>query len=184
MSGLAEAAGERVGNASHHLWCSPRRAWSRRRRSWPRTAASAGGGRCRPSVSWSIADVAGDPVGEVVASAAEQQNLAHHVGKVQQWYGRREDYDVEWVRAAFSNEVLGERHPGRADRARPRINDLIVEYGAFPERQQADPTSGARLRLRPRRPRPALKPPAPTPSPDPSACKEVATCPPPKRRRP
>ena len=44
-------------------------------------------------VSWSIADVMGDPAQEALLAAAEQQNLAHQVGKVQQWLAGREAYD-------------------------------------------------------------------------------------------
>src|SRR3954452_7072125 len=104
VSGLADAAGERVGNASHHLKVlaeaglveeAPELAKDRRERWWRASDMS---------ISWSVADAEGDPVGEGVATAAEQQNLAHHVGKVQQWYARRGGYDESWVRAAFSTE--------------------------------------------------------------------------------
>src|SRR4051795_3942752 len=83
IAGRVELA---VGSASHHLKVlaeaglvqeAPELARDRRERWWRAS---------RTSISWSVADAEGDPVGEVVATAAEQQNLAHHVGKVQQWY--------------------------------------------------------------------------------------------------
>jgi DNA-binding transcriptional ArsR family regulator len=138
VSRLAEAAQERVGNASHHLLVlaeaglveeAPELAKDRRERWW----------RADPSsISWSIADVVGDPVGEVVVSAAEQQNLAHHVGKVQQWYARREMFDPEWVRAALSTDGWLSVSPAELEELGNRITDLMREYGATAERQ-ADP---------------------------------------------
>jgi DNA-binding transcriptional ArsR family regulator len=89
-------------------------------------------------ISWSIADVAGDPLGEIVTSAAEQQNLAHHVGKVQQWYARRDPLDTEWVRAAASTDGWVSVTPAELAGLGRRINDLIAEYAATPERR-ADP---------------------------------------------
>jgi DNA-binding transcriptional ArsR family regulator len=135
VSGLADAAQERVGNASHHLRvlaeaglvvAAPELARDRRERWW------------RPvegSISWSVADVAGDPLAEVVASAAEQQNLAHHIGKVQQWYGHREMHDVDWVRAAFSTDYWVSVTPEELAELGRRVNDLFAEYAAGPERQ-------------------------------------------------
>jgi DNA-binding transcriptional ArsR family regulator len=138
VSGLADAAGERVGNASHHLKVlseaglvaeAPELAKDRRERWW----------RAAPStISWSIADVAGDPLGEIVASAAEQQNLAHHVGKVQEWFVRRDPLDIEWVRAAVSTDGWVSVTPEELAELGRRITELIVEYGAVPERR-ADP---------------------------------------------
>jgi DNA-binding transcriptional ArsR family regulator len=139
VSGLADAAGQRVGNASHHLKVlaeaglveeAPELAKDRRERWW------------RPvprSFSWSVADVAGDPLAEVVASAAEQQNLAHHVGKMQQWYGRRDGFDEEWVRAAFSTEYWVSVTPDELNELGRRVNALFEEYAALPDRQD-DPT--------------------------------------------
>ncbi len=138
VSGLADAAQERVGNASHHLKVlaeaglveeAPELAKDRRERWWRPVAGS---------ISWSVADVAGDPLAEVVASAAEQQNLAHHVGKVQQWYAHRELEAEEWVRAAFSTEYWVSVTPAELAELGRRVNDLFAEYAAVPERQ-ADP---------------------------------------------
>ena len=136
VSGLAEAARQRVGNASHHLKVlaeaglveeAPELAKDRRERWW----------RAVPrSFSWSVADVAGDPLAEVVASAAEQQNLAHHVGKVQQWYGRRDGFDAEWVRAAFSTESWINVTPAQLEELSTRVNDLFLEYAALSEHQE------------------------------------------------
>jgi DNA-binding transcriptional ArsR family regulator len=138
VSGLAESAGERVGNASHHLKVlaeaglveeAPELAKDRRERWWRGTPGS---------VSWSVADVQGDPVAEVVATAAEQQNLHHHVGKVQQWYGRRGGFDESWVRAAFSTEYWVSVTPDELAELGRRVNALFEEYAAVPERS-ADP---------------------------------------------
>ena len=157
VSGLADAAQERVGNASHHLKVlaeaglveeAPELAKDRRERWWRPVAGS---------ISWSVADVAGDPLAEVVASAAEQQNLAHHVGKVQQWYAHRETRRRRWVRAAFSTEYWVSVTPARARRARPAgqrpVRGVRRPAGA-PGRARA---GERRVRLRPRRSRQALK---------------------------
>jgi DNA-binding transcriptional ArsR family regulator len=137
-SALAQRTGQAVGSASHHLKVlaeaglvaeAPELAKDRRERWW----------RADPSpISWSIADVAGDPVGEIVTSAAEQQNLAHHVGKVQQWYAHRDPLDTEWVHAAGSTDGWVSVTPAELAELGRRINDLIVEYAASPERR-ADP---------------------------------------------
>jgi DNA-binding transcriptional ArsR family regulator len=135
VSRLADAAQERIGNASHHLKVladaglveeAPELAKDRRERWW----------RADPStITWSITDVEGDPFGEVVVSAAEQQNLAHHVAKVQQWYGRRGEFDPEWVRAAFSADGWISVTPAELEELGSRLNALLREYGATPERQ-------------------------------------------------
>jgi DNA-binding transcriptional ArsR family regulator len=139
VSGLAEAAGERVGNASHHLKVlaeaglvheAPELAKDRRERWWRGTPGS---------VSWSVADVKGDPVAEIVASAAEQQNLHHHVGTVHQWYGRRDGFAEPWIRAAFSTEFWVSVTSDELAELGARVNALFEEYAATPERQ-ADPT--------------------------------------------
>ena len=138
VSTLAERAGERVGNASHHLKVlgeaglveeAPELAKDRRETWW----------RGVPdSVSWSIADVAGDALGETIVSAAEQQNLAHHVAKVQQWYARRGTFDEAWVRAAISNDGWISVTPEELQELSRRIGDLMREFGATPERR-SDP---------------------------------------------
>jgi hypothetical protein len=52
---------------------APELAKDRRERWWRRIPLS---------LSWSLADVRGDAVGEAVAIAAEHENLEHHVGAV------------------------------------------------------------------------------------------------------
>jgi DNA-binding transcriptional ArsR family regulator len=135
VSGLAEAAQVAVGNASHHLKVlaeaglveeAPELAKDRRERWWRAVPSS---------ISWSVADVAGDPVAEVIASAAEQQNLAHHVGKVQQWYSHRDAYDVDWVRAAFSAEYWVSVTPAELAELGQRVGEVFAEYAATPERR-------------------------------------------------
>ncbi len=134
VSGLADAAGERVGNVSHHLKVlagaglaeeAPELAKDRRERWW----------RALPvSLSWSIADTTGDPVAELVATVAEQQNLTHHVSKVQQWFGRRDDVDDAWARAAFSTDSWVRVTPDELDELGERINRVIREYDVDRER--------------------------------------------------
>lgn len=101
---LAARTDQLVGNVSHHLKVlaragmveeAPELAKDRRERWWRAV---------RVNLSWSVADAAGDPVQEATLGAAEQQNLAHQVQKVQQWYAAREGYDEAWSRAAFSND--------------------------------------------------------------------------------
>lgn len=138
VSGLAEAADQRVGNASHHLKVlaeaglvaeAPELAKDRREHWWRIVSGS---------VSWSIADVAGDRLAEVVASAAEQQNLAHHVGKMQQWYGRRDAFDEPWVRASFSTESWVIVTSAELQELGDRVNALFLEYA-----RRADDASDA-----------------------------------------
>src|SRR3954470_16335241 len=81
-SQLAERTGQLVGNVSHHLKMLdraglveevPELAKDRRERWW----------RLVPvSLSWSLADVRGDPVGEAVAVAVEHEYVEHHLRRV------------------------------------------------------------------------------------------------------
>jgi DNA-binding transcriptional ArsR family regulator len=128
VSQLADAVEERVGNVSHHLKVlaeaglieeAPELARDRRERWW-RSA--------QRRMSWTIADVAGDPVGEAIASAAEQQNLTHDVSKVHQWFSRRGSFDESWVRAAFSTDGWVEVDQAELAELGDRINALINEY--------------------------------------------------------
>jgi DNA-binding transcriptional ArsR family regulator len=128
VSQLAEAVDERVGNASHHLKVLAEAGWIEeapelardRRERWWRSA--------RQRMSWTIADVAGDPIGEAVAGAAEQQSLAHQIGKVQAWFARRGSFDESWVRAAFSTDGWVEVDQVELAELGDRINALINEY--------------------------------------------------------
>jgi DNA-binding transcriptional ArsR family regulator len=127
-SRLADATDQLVGNISHHLKMlaraglveeAPELARDRRERWW----------RAVPiSMSWSLADVRGDPVGETVAVAAEQENLAHHVEKVRQWFGVREEYDEAWTSSAFSTEAWVRATPDEFTDLGDQINALIVDF--------------------------------------------------------
>ena len=157
VSGLAEAAQERVGNASHHLKvlaeaglveAAPELAKDRREHWW--RAVGRGG------VSWSIADVVGDPLAVVIASAAEQQNLAHHVARVQQWFARREELRHRLGACRVQHRQLDQCDPGELAELSKRVNALFSRV-----RRQAGaagrPSSGAGLRVRSRCSGQALK---------------------------
>jgi DNA-binding transcriptional ArsR family regulator len=148
VSQLADAVEERVGNASHHLKVlaeaglieeAPELARDRRERWW-RSA--------RQTTRWTIADVAGNPVGEAVAGAAEQQNLAHQVRKVQEWFARRGSFDESWVRAAFSTDGWVEVDAGELAELGDRMNTLINEYAVNRQRGQDAPRSADQPRQR------------------------------------
>jgi DNA-binding transcriptional ArsR family regulator len=135
---LAEAAQERVGNVSHHIKVladaglieeAPELAKDRRERWWRLIAQN---------TSWSTADVAGDPIAELVAGAAEQQNLAHQVGRLQRWYAQRDEYSEAWIRAAFSTNTWVCVSPEELEELSNRILALLDEYPVTPERT-ADP---------------------------------------------
>lgn len=127
-SRLAEQTDELVGNISHHLKVlasvgaieeAPELAKDRRERWWRGAKAS---------YSWSVADAKGDPAAELVAVTAEQVNLGHHVGKVQDWERIRPEYSEEWVRAAFATESWVRLTPERLTELAGRIDELIQEY--------------------------------------------------------
>lgn len=127
-SRLSAETGQLVGNVSHHLKMlaaaglieeAPDLARDRRERWWRSK---------RVSVSWSPADVAGDPAGEAVALAAESYNLAHHVEKVQQWFEARADYDESWTRAAFATDSWLRLTPDELDALGERIAGVIAEF--------------------------------------------------------
>jgi DNA-binding transcriptional ArsR family regulator len=134
-SRLAEATGELVGNVSHHLKVlaaagvieeAPELAKNRRERWWRSS---------RGSYSWSVADAGGDPAAELVATTAEEVNLAHHTAKVRGWFEDRQQYEEAWVRAAFSTESWLTLTPERLNELSQRIQDLVREY-------HDDPSSG------------------------------------------
>jgi DNA-binding transcriptional ArsR family regulator len=140
-SQLAERTDQLVGNISHHLKMLarsglveevPELAKDRRERWWRGVPIS---------MSWSVADVRGDPVGEVVAAAAEQQNLAHHIDKAQSWFGARDAYDESWTSSAFSTEVWVRATPDEFATLGERINALLVEF----RRTHTDDAAGREL---------------------------------------
>jgi DNA-binding transcriptional ArsR family regulator len=127
-SRLADATGALVGNVSHHLKVlagagvieeAPELAKDRRERWWRHV---------RVGYTWSIADAADDPAEMLVATAAEQQNLQHHIDKVRQWFERRDEYSEEWVRAAQSTDSWISVTPAEMEELGERVNALIWEY--------------------------------------------------------
>jgi DNA-binding transcriptional ArsR family regulator len=132
-SHLAERTGELVGNVSHHLKMlaraglveeAPELAKDRRERWWRHVPLS---------LSWSLADVRGDPVGEAVAVAAEHENAELHLGRVREWMAARdgsERYDEAWTQAAFSTETWVHATPEELHDLGEAINALVVEFRA------------------------------------------------------
>jgi DNA-binding transcriptional ArsR family regulator len=130
-SQLAERTGQLVGNVSHHLKMLaraglveevPELARDRRERWWRHVPIS---------LSWSVADVRGDAVGEAVAIAAEQEHLDHHLGRVRGWLAARDgsdDYDEAWTRAAFSTSTWAWATPDEWGDLGEAINTLITEF--------------------------------------------------------
>lgn len=127
-SRLSDETGQLVGNISHHLKMlasaglieeAPELAKDRRERWW-RSA--------NVSVSWSLADVAGDPAGEAVAIAAESYNLTHHVQKVREWFEARPEYDEAWVEAAFATDSWLDLTADELAELGERIAAVIGEY--------------------------------------------------------
>lgn len=142
---LAERTDQLVGNVSHHLKVlanaglvveEPGLARDRRERWWRAQ---------RSSVSWSVTDAAGDPAGQAVLAAAEQQNLAHQVGKVQQWYAERDGYDESWQRAAFSTDTWIEVTAEELSAITEQVRALLEPYAATG--REPDPDGPPRTRV-------------------------------------
>ncbi|CAN5425809.1 helix-turn-helix domain-containing protein [soil metagenome] len=140
-SHLADKTGQLVGNISHHLKMlggaglieeAPELAKDRRERWW----RSVPGG-----ISWSITDAMGDPSAEALLAAAEQQNLAHHVSKVQQWLGGREAYPPAWLEAAFSTESWIEVTPTELSALNDAIGELLRPYAVDRSRAARPPAA-------------------------------------------
>ncbi len=151
-SQLAERTGQLVGNVSHHLKMLARAgmveeaaelAKDRRERWWRHVPLS---------LSWSLADVRGDPVGEAVAVAAEYEHLEHHLRRVRGWLAARDgsdDYDEAWTRAAFATDSWVWATPEELDELGEAINAARGRVPRVPPR--AGTGAGELLRLRPRR---------------------------------
>jgi DNA-binding transcriptional ArsR family regulator len=131
---LADRTGERVGNVSHHLKMLaraglveevPELAKDRRERWWRRIPLS---------LSWSLADVRGDAVGEAVAVAAEHANLEHHVAAVRSWVeardGTPERYDEAWTQAAFATDTWAWATPEELHELGEAVSRVLVEFAA------------------------------------------------------
>jgi DNA-binding transcriptional ArsR family regulator len=132
-SRLAGATGELVGNISHHVKVlaaagvieeAPELATNRRERWWKVVEAS--------SYSWSSAEVEGDPAAELVAATAEDAKMAHHAGKVRQWFDMRYEFDEPWVRAAYATERWLTLTPAQLDELSERLEELLGEYQDSP----------------------------------------------------
>jgi DNA-binding transcriptional ArsR family regulator len=132
-SQLSERTGQHVGNVSHHLKMLaraglveevPELARDRRERWWRHVPIS---------LSWSLADVRGDAVGEAVAVAAEHENLDHHSERVRAWFAARDGsdgYDETWTRAAFSTETWAWATPDEWDGLGEALNAVLAEFHA------------------------------------------------------
>ena len=127
-SQLAERSGQLVGNVSHHLKMLAKAglieeaeelAKDRRERWW----------RSVPmSLSWSVADMEGNTGDELIAEAAEQQNLSHHMDKVHQWFERRGNYSREWVQAAFATEYWLRLTPDELVELTEKVSDVVADF--------------------------------------------------------
>jgi DNA-binding transcriptional ArsR family regulator len=132
-SQLAERTGQLVGNVSHHLKMlaraglveeAPELAKDRRERWWRRVPMG---------LSWSLADVRGDPIGEAVAIAAEHENLEHHAAAVRGWLVARDTtdrYAVEWTEAAFATDTWVRATPGELAELGRTIDALLADFRA------------------------------------------------------
>jgi DNA-binding transcriptional ArsR family regulator len=132
-SRLAGSTGELVGNVSHHLKVlasagviveAPELAKNRRERWWKLGDTS--------EYSWSIADAKGDPAAELVAASAEDANLAHHVGKVREWFDMRHEFEEPWLRAAYATERWLTLTPDQLTELSERIEELVRSYSDQP----------------------------------------------------
>jgi DNA-binding transcriptional ArsR family regulator len=132
-SQLADHTGQMVGNVSHHLKMlaraglveeAPELAKDRRERWWRHVPLS---------LSWSVAEVRGDPIGEAVAVAAEHENLELHLGRVRGWLAARDgsdQYDEAWTPAAFSTDTWVHATPDELTELGEAINALLMEFRA------------------------------------------------------
>jgi DNA-binding transcriptional ArsR family regulator len=125
---LAEQTGERVGSVSHHLKMlgkaglieeAPELARDRRESWWRPVKAS---------WSWSITDFAHDPAGEIVAQAAEQEQLRTSVDKARQWYATRDEYNPAWVDAAYTSTTWLKLSPAQLTELSQRMTALLQDF--------------------------------------------------------
>jgi DNA-binding transcriptional ArsR family regulator len=126
-SRLAASTEQHVGNVSHHLKVlasaglieeAPELARDRRERWW----------RAVPmSLSWSVADmrIGSD---QLLAEAAEQQNLSHHMAKVHDWFEHGDSYHRDWTKAAYSTEFWFHLTPDELVELTERLSDLLADF--------------------------------------------------------
>lgn len=129
-SQLAARTEQLVGNVSHHLKMlakaamieeAPELAKNRRERWWRSVPGS---------LSYSLADVAGDPEAELVVAAAEQQNVSHEIDKLHAWWARRDSYDAQWLDAEFGTSSWVRATPAELRELGEAITTLIHDFRA------------------------------------------------------
>ncbi len=126
-SQLAQHTDQHVGNVSHHLKmlhkaglieAAPELARDKRERWWRHVPLA---------MSWSVADMTSS-ADHMIAEAAEQENLTHHVEKVRQWFDRRDSYATDWVRAAYSTDKWLQLTPDELDELGRRLVEVVREF--------------------------------------------------------
>lgn len=130
VGAIAAALGEQVGSISHHLKTlervgivTPAPELARdRRESWWRAVPA--------QMSWSVSDYRDSPADVLVASAAEVENIQHHLSKVLRWFADREQFDEAWVDAAFSTEVWTEATAAELVDLTTRIQTVTTAWSA------------------------------------------------------
>lgn len=143
---LAERTGERPGSISHHLKMLAKAGLVEeapdlardRRESWWRPVSV--------TWSWSITDFAEDPAGELVAQAAEQEQLRDSFEKARAWYADRHDYDVAWHDAAYSSFSWLKVTPDQLADLSRRLTEVVRAFEAEirPDPNVADTGDDAR----------------------------------------
>jgi DNA-binding transcriptional ArsR family regulator len=128
VGGLAERTDQAVGNVSHHVRTLaaaglieevPELARDRRERWWRRTAHS---------MRWSSSDFADDPVGEVVARAAESINLDYQVSVVRRWADASEGEHDAWPSGPFSSDGWMRLTDAELAELGSQLTGLITEW--------------------------------------------------------
>jgi DNA-binding transcriptional ArsR family regulator len=133
---LAEQTGVRVGSASHHVKVmasagliqeAPELARDRRE-SWWRIVQG--------SWRWSVDNFQDDPAGDVIARAAEEQQLVRSFEKVKDWYDSRDDYDPAWVEGSYVSTSWIRATPAELTELGSRMERVIHDFLA--EQQAAE----------------------------------------------
>ncbi len=128
-SQLAVRTGQLVGNVSYHLKTLARAALieeaselarDRRERWWRQVPMS---------LRWSVVDAPDASDDEIIAAAAEQQNLSHHVDRVYQWFEARASYGPDWTRAAYATESWLQLTAEELVELTERLQDMVADFG-------------------------------------------------------